>query len=127
MAYNFRTDTTGDGVSLGKARFVDLLNDYRTSNGVAEVRFSTRLGAPGNRHAQDAEANGYNGNADTVYGGQDGDTLCGNAGDGDRLALNDLGYSVSADGSGNAVLTFSGGTVTLAGVASSSLEAGWFV
>jgi Ca2+-binding RTX toxin-like protein len=350
MAYDFRTDTTGDAISLGEARFVDLLNEYRTANGVAEVRFSARLSAAGNRHAQDAEAYGYSGHdfsdgtdsgdfynyeflasdgygayhgdqfwgawenaataygpymtadfamvlwqssaphdaamldpvvtevgigltssnaflvfgagttaaftgpaseigtsdaetiegssyvdqvtaaggndvvsgaagadilygnagadvlygnldADTLYGGQDGDTiyggqsqdilygnlgsdimygnleadvlfggqasdtlyggqgddtLKGNAGDdllfgnkgadrfefngggndtiqgfdgadGDRLALNALGYSVGSDGSGNAVLTFSGGTVTLTGVASNSLEAEYFV
>jgi|GEM_PF-907773 len=61
MSYDYRTDTTGDGISLTEARFVDLLNAYRVANGVAEVRFSSRLSAAGNRHAQDAEVNGYNG------------------------------------------------------------------
>ncbi len=59
MAYDFRTDTTGDEVSVEEARFADLLNAYRLQSGVPEVRFSALLSAAGNRHAQDAEAYGY--------------------------------------------------------------------
>lgn len=59
--YNFRTDGTGDEVSVEEARFSELLDAYRVANGLSAVRFSTELSAAGNRHAQDAEAHGYSG------------------------------------------------------------------
>lgn len=59
MSYNYRVDSTGDGIGLEEARFADLFNAYRVANGLSAVRFSARLSAAGNRHAQDAEANGY--------------------------------------------------------------------
>lgn len=59
MTYNYRTDTIGDEVGYQEARFADLLNAYREANGLAAARFSGRLSAAGNRHAQDAEVNGY--------------------------------------------------------------------
>lgn len=94
---------------------------------------------------------------DTIFGGQDSDTMIGGVGDdllfgnlggdrfefagggndtiggfdgaaGDRLALNSLGgYSVGADVSGNALISFSSGSVTLIGVDPASLQADWIV
>jgi Ca2+-binding RTX toxin-like protein len=61
--YDFRTDSTGDEVGYQEARFADLLNAYRVENGLSAARFSVELSAAGNRHAQDAELNGYNGHA----------------------------------------------------------------
>jgi Ca2+-binding RTX toxin-like protein len=90
MAYDFRTDTTGDEISLDEARFVELLNDYRTANGVAEVRFSARLSAAGNRHAQDAEAHGYTAH-DFSDGSDSGDFY-------NREFLVDDGYGTYHDG-----------------------------
>ena len=59
--YDFRTDGTGDEVSVEEARFAELFNAYREANGLSAARFSSELSAAGNRHAQDAEQNGWNG------------------------------------------------------------------
>lgn len=61
--YDFRTDGTGDEVSVEEARFAELFNAYREANGLSAARFSSELSAAGNRHAQDAEQNGYNGHS----------------------------------------------------------------
>jgi Ca2+-binding RTX toxin-like protein len=50
-----------------------------------------------------------------------------NAGSGDRLVLNGQGYVVGSDGSGNAVLSLSGGgSVTLEGIAAGAVTTGFF-